>query len=177
MNFHLILASVRVYHFNPLIFLPCRRLDSNALVCDCQMMWLTKMLQDKQDSSQFTATCRFPSHMEGKPLALINEEDLHCGKSAREFQRCVRSCDAENLWVGSTPKKKVIREFRAVEKGENYSTALTNFQFQTLRNRCIHYSGSPKCIQRRSMITSSVPFQQKAPTTAIKLSLIKWWTK
>ncbi|XP_026677159.1 peroxidasin-like [Diaphorina citri] len=44
------------------------------------MMWLTKMLQDKQDSSQFTATCRFPSHMEGKPLALINEEDLHCVK-------------------------------------------------------------------------------------------------
>lgn len=57
-----------------------RRLDSNALVCDCQMMWLSKMLQDKQDSSQFTATCQFPSNMEGKSLAQMNEKDLHCGK-------------------------------------------------------------------------------------------------
>ncbi|XP_026677143.1 peroxidasin-like [Diaphorina citri] len=74
------LRSIAPGSFHGLHKLSRLRLDSNALVCDCQMMWLTKMLQDKQDSSQFTATCRFPSHMEGKPLALINEEDLHCVK-------------------------------------------------------------------------------------------------
>lgn len=58
------------------------RLDSNTLVCDCQMMWLVKMMQDKQenDQSQFTATCQFPSSMEGKSLAAMNENDLHCVK-------------------------------------------------------------------------------------------------
>lgn len=55
-----------------------RRLDSNALVCDCEMMWLAHLLREKQDSTQAAATCQYPADMEGKPLANIADNDFHC---------------------------------------------------------------------------------------------------
>ncbi|KAG8309246.1 hypothetical protein J6590_090756, partial [Homalodisca vitripennis] len=58
----------------------CQRLDSNALVCDCEMMWLAHLLRDKQDSTQAAATCQFPTNMEGKPLVNISDNDFHCSK-------------------------------------------------------------------------------------------------
>lgn len=56
------------------------RLDSNALVCDCEMMWLAKLLQEKQSTTQAAATCQYPDSMEGKSLMNISENDFHCIK-------------------------------------------------------------------------------------------------
>ncbi|KAL1456925.1 hypothetical protein WDU94_001611, partial [Cyamophila willieti] len=74
------LHSIAPGSFQGLHKLSRLRLDSNALMCDCQMMWLSKMMQEKHDKSQFTATCQFPSNMEGKSLAQMNDQDLHCVK-------------------------------------------------------------------------------------------------
>nr|CAD7198875.1 unnamed protein product [Timema douglasi] len=56
------------------------RLDSNALVCDCEMVWLVKMLQAKQKTTQAAATCQYPIAMQGKSLASMSEHDFHCKK-------------------------------------------------------------------------------------------------
>ncbi len=37
-----------------------RRLDSNAFVCSCEMMWLKEMLAEKADRTQAAATCEYP---------------------------------------------------------------------------------------------------------------------
>ncbi|XP_039300125.1 peroxidasin homolog, partial [Nilaparvata lugens] len=64
--------------FNHLDNLKRLRLDSNALVCDCEMMWLAKLLQEKRQITQAAATCQFPTTMEGKSLAEVNDNDFHC---------------------------------------------------------------------------------------------------
>ncbi|XP_069701170.1 peroxidasin [Periplaneta americana] len=56
------------------------RLDSNALICDCEMMWLVRMLQDKLRGTQAAATCQYPVNMQGKSLASMTETDFHCKK-------------------------------------------------------------------------------------------------
>ena len=58
----------------------CRRLDSNALVCDCEMMWLVQMLQDKLKGTQAAATCQYPIAMKGKSLTSMTETDFHCSE-------------------------------------------------------------------------------------------------
>lgn len=52
------------------------RLDSNALVCDCQMFWLAKMLNDS--AIQAAANCDAPQDMYGKPLKGMSAHDFHC---------------------------------------------------------------------------------------------------
>jgi peroxidase len=58
----------------------CRRLDSNALVCDCEMMWLVQMLKDKLRGTQAAATCQYPVTMQGKSLTAMTETDFHCSR-------------------------------------------------------------------------------------------------
>lgn len=63
-----------------------RRLDSNLLTCDCDMLWLVNVLKRSQDSKedgQFTATCQFPAEMNGKSLMEMTEADFHCGMNLR----------------------------------------------------------------------------------------------
>ncbi|XP_065572680.1 peroxidasin-like isoform X2 [Artemia franciscana] len=57
------------------------RLDSNALICDCQLIWLAKMLQDKRQETQSAVTCHDPAPMQGKPVThLLEDEGFHCRK-------------------------------------------------------------------------------------------------
>ncbi|KAK2722387.1 hypothetical protein QYM36_002803 [Artemia franciscana] len=57
------------------------RLDSNALICDCQLIWLAKMLQDKGQETQSAVTCHDPAPMQGKPVThLLEDEGFHCNK-------------------------------------------------------------------------------------------------
>ncbi|RZF34069.1 hypothetical protein LSTR_LSTR015502 [Laodelphax striatellus] len=81
----LFLHSNKLKHISPGAFnhldnLKRLRLDSNALVCDCEMMWLAKLLQEKRQVTQAAATCQFPTTMEGRSLAEINDNDFHCTK-------------------------------------------------------------------------------------------------
>lgn len=57
-----------------------RRLDSNALVCDCEMVWLVKMLKEQMKDTQTAAICQQPQDMQGKSLAMMTDLDFHCRK-------------------------------------------------------------------------------------------------
>lgn len=64
-----------------------RRLDSNLLTCDCDILWLVNVLKKSHDSGdvgQFAATCQFPVEMSGKSLMEMSEADFHCSKYYKE---------------------------------------------------------------------------------------------
>ena len=59
-----------------------RRLDSNALVCDCEMLWFAQMLKRRQHSGSRVhaeATCHHPNNLHGRSLMRIDNDDFHCG--------------------------------------------------------------------------------------------------
>lgn len=61
------------------VTLYCRRLDANAFICDCQMMWLTQLLKDK-GQGQSAATCEAPANMQGKVLTSLTNQELDCSE-------------------------------------------------------------------------------------------------
>ena len=63
-----------------------RRLDSNALVCDCNMVWLARMIKNKQAVADFDVTCRHPGQTEGHDLMNLSEQDLRCRKYLHVFE-------------------------------------------------------------------------------------------
>ena len=54
-------------------------MDSNALICDCQMLWLAKMLQEKQGTTQAAAICQSPDQLNGRSVTSLIEE-FNCSK-------------------------------------------------------------------------------------------------
>ncbi|KAJ9586071.1 hypothetical protein L9F63_020268, partial [Diploptera punctata] len=70
------LQRIPVGAFKNLEALKRLRLDSNALICDCEMMWLVRMLQDTLRGTQAAATCQYPTNMQGKSLAAMPQEAL-----------------------------------------------------------------------------------------------------
>lgn len=59
-----------------------RRLDSNALRCDCGILWLADLLRTyaQEGSTQAAATCEFPRRIQGRSVATITPEELNCGE-------------------------------------------------------------------------------------------------
>lgn len=55
------------------------RLDSNALICDCDMLWFVRMLAEHTEM-KIAATCYGPEPMTGVSLATMKEHNLHCRK-------------------------------------------------------------------------------------------------
>lgn len=55
------------------------RLDSNALICDCAMLWFVRMLAEHSQMS-IAATCYEPAEATGTSLAAMKEKDFHCRK-------------------------------------------------------------------------------------------------
>ncbi|CAH0386545.1 unnamed protein product [Bemisia tabaci] len=80
----LFLQNNKIHHlsseaFKNLNVLQRLRLDGNALVCDCEIMWLSHLLREKHmQSVHFAATCDQPEVMHGKNLSSITEDDMHC---------------------------------------------------------------------------------------------------
>ena len=60
-----------------------RRLDSNTLNCDCELLWLADLLKQYAESgnAQAAATCDYPSRLQGRSVATLTAEELHCGKA------------------------------------------------------------------------------------------------
>ena len=74
---------------------PCRRLDSNALRCDCEILWLADLLKGyaRSGNAQAAATCEYPRRIQGRSVATITPEELDCGEClwrAGRLQPCVR---------------------------------------------------------------------------------------
>lgn len=61
---------------------PCRRLDSNALRCDCEILWLADLLKGyaRSGNAQAAATCEYPRRIQGRSVATITPEELDCGE-------------------------------------------------------------------------------------------------
>lgn len=61
---------------------PHRRLDSNALRCDCEILWLADLLKTYAESgnAQAAATCEYPRRIQGRSVATITPEELDCGE-------------------------------------------------------------------------------------------------
>lgn len=62
-----------------------RRLDSNALSCDCELLWLADLLKQYAESgnAQAAATCDYPSQLQGRSVATLTAEELHCGMETK----------------------------------------------------------------------------------------------
>lgn len=69
-----------------LAFSSHRRLDSNALHCDCEILWLADLLKTYAQSgnAQAAATCEYPRRIQGRSVATITPEELNCGECVLE---------------------------------------------------------------------------------------------
>lgn len=65
-------------------FCCCRRLDSNSLVCDCELLWLAELLKQhaERGSIQSAATCEAPRDLHGRSIASLTAQELNCGEPA-----------------------------------------------------------------------------------------------
>ncbi|XP_037077759.1 peroxidasin-like, partial [Pollicipes pollicipes] len=60
--------------FSNLTSLKRLRLDSNALICDCRMLWLAHMLKEHASRSVASATCQEPAELNGRSIADIEDQ-------------------------------------------------------------------------------------------------------
>ncbi|XP_023374195.1 peroxidasin homolog [Otolemur garnettii] len=81
----LFLHNNRITHlvpgtFNHLESMKRLRLDSNALHCDCEILWLADLLKTYAQSgnAQAAATCEYPRRIQGRSVATVTPEELDC---------------------------------------------------------------------------------------------------
>jgi len=82
----------------------CRRLDSNALICDCQMLWLAQMLNEKQGTTLAAATCEYPAKLHGKPVSSLVDNFI-CSKSRLMWPECLSAEQLKARSLGSVPRR------------------------------------------------------------------------
>lgn len=96
---------------------PCRRLDSNALHCDCEILWLADLLKGyaRSGNAQAAATCEYPRRIQGRSVATITPEELDCGEClwrAGRLQPCVRlalvTARSESGWASPVPTAESV---------------------------------------------------------------------
>uniref|UniRef100_A0A667I480 Peroxidasin like n=1 Tax=Lynx canadensis TaxID=61383 RepID=A0A667I480_LYNCA len=72
------------------VILACmpRRLDSNALVCDCDLMWLGELMQGyaRDGQTQAAATCQYPRRLQGRSIASVTVEEFNCESPRITFE-------------------------------------------------------------------------------------------
>ncbi|XP_015185112.1 PREDICTED: peroxidasin [Polistes dominula] len=55
------------------------RLDSNELICDCNVLWLVERMEERP-TDEMSAVCKYPNEMKGKALKTMTSKDFHCIK-------------------------------------------------------------------------------------------------
>lgn len=80
-NFNQRSATKLYFHF--VFVCVYRRLDSNSLHCDCELLWLADLLKQYAESgnAQAAATCDYPSRLQGRSVATLTAEELNCGEA------------------------------------------------------------------------------------------------
>uniref|UniRef100_A0A8C4RTY0 Peroxidasin like n=1 Tax=Erpetoichthys calabaricus TaxID=27687 RepID=A0A8C4RTY0_ERPCA len=60
----------------------CLRLDSNGLICDCELIWLAELMTEyaKNGNTQAAATCEHPKRLQGRSVATVTKEEFNCKK-------------------------------------------------------------------------------------------------
>ncbi|XP_018121404.1 peroxidasin isoform X2 [Xenopus laevis] len=81
----LFLHNNRITHLVPGTFSQLQsmkrlRLDSNALHCDCEILWLADLLKIYSESgnAQAAATCEYPRGLQGRSVSTITPSELNC---------------------------------------------------------------------------------------------------
>lgn len=59
------------------------RLDHNALICDCKIAWLSRMLSKTHTKLQASAICDQPREMSGMSIINMEPSHFHCGILSR----------------------------------------------------------------------------------------------
>lgn len=91
--FHFFLNCVRYLHnnkitqlknglFENMVSLKRLRLDNNDFVCNCNILWLLKLL-GKSRHIEADIVCKHPANLMGKNLIDLNETDLDCSKYSK----------------------------------------------------------------------------------------------
>ncbi|KAG8567085.1 hypothetical protein GDO81_013493 [Engystomops pustulosus] len=76
-----------------------RRLDSNPLFCDCELMWLVDLLHTftERSSSHTAATCEHPVNLRGTSLSSLSADQFNC-----EVPRIVSEPKDADVILGNT---------------------------------------------------------------------------
>ncbi len=96
-------VSVHVVH----VF---RRLDSNALNCDCELLWLADLLKQYAESgnAQAAATCDYPSRLQGRSVATLTAEELNCGTERNTRALSMTILEYHCMFVGTFSELQYI---------------------------------------------------------------------
>lgn len=70
--------------FENMVSLKRLRLDNNEIVCDCNILWLLKLLKTSTHI-ETDITCKYPENLNGKSLSHVNESELDCSEYLDEF--------------------------------------------------------------------------------------------
>ena len=62
------------------VHLYCSRLDSNPLVCNCNLRWLKAYATNNTHLMEVAATCSEPENLKGIAITDVRDEDFHCCK-------------------------------------------------------------------------------------------------
>ncbi|KAM9165644.1 LOW QUALITY PROTEIN: putative oxidoreductase PXDNL [Pangshura tecta] len=76
------LSKIPAGSFSHLDSLKRPRLDSDPLVCDCELMWLAELMKEytRNGNSQAAATCEYPKRLHGRSIASVIVEEFNCEK-------------------------------------------------------------------------------------------------
>jgi len=93
----------KLFYFNQrIVFTFCvcgcfRRLDSNTLHCDCELLWLADLLKQYAESgnAQAAATCDYPSRLQGRSVATLTAVELNCGEAIHAHKHTSQACSAQ----------------------------------------------------------------------------------
>ncbi|XP_021379773.1 peroxidasin homolog isoform X1 [Mizuhopecten yessoensis] len=56
------------------------RLDENPVRCDCDLLWVSRLVQRRRPRVQITGTCHSPQRLLNRPIGTLNERQFNCGR-------------------------------------------------------------------------------------------------
>lgn len=73
------ITSIQQHAFASMAKLRKLHLNSTSLLCDCNLLWIVKWIRDKAEQKFITATCAYPSEVQGVSITKLKEDN--CGDS------------------------------------------------------------------------------------------------